>query len=58
MIRIGRIEDSTTPTARPLTRYRWMVLASPTWLATHDRSQSTNDLYQHWMVGHPNRRIG
>lgn len=29
VIRTGRIEDSTTLVARPLARYRWMVLASP-----------------------------
>lgn len=29
VIRTGRIEDSTTTVARPLARYRWMVLASP-----------------------------
>ncbi|HGX9883638.1 TPA: LysR family transcriptional regulator, partial [Klebsiella pneumoniae] len=32
VIRTGRIEDSTTLVARPLARYRWMVLASPAWL--------------------------
>ncbi|MCS5873670.1 LysR substrate-binding domain-containing protein [Klebsiella pneumoniae subsp. pneumoniae] len=40
MIRTGRIEDSTTLVARPLARYRWMVLASPAWLAAHGRPQS------------------
>ena len=34
---IGQIEDSTTLVARPLARYRWMVLASPAWLAAHGR---------------------
>lgn len=43
VIRTGRIEDSTTTVARPLARYRWMVLASPAWLAAHGRPQvSTN----------------
>lgn len=40
VIRTGRIEDSTTTVARPLARYRWMVLASPARLAAHGRPQS------------------
>ena len=42
VIRTGRIEDSTTLVARPLARYRWMVLASPAWLAAPGRRASTN----------------
>jgi DNA-binding transcriptional LysR family regulator len=58
VIRTGRIEDSTTLVARPLARYRWMVLASPAWLAAHGRPQSIDDLHQHRAVGYLNHRTG
>ncbi len=58
MIRTGRIEDSTTLVARPLARYRWMVLASPAWLAAHGRPQSIDELHQHRAVGYLNHRTG
>lgn len=58
VIRTGRIEDSTTLVARPLARYRWMVLASPAWLAAHGRPQSIDELHQHRAVGYLNHRTG
>jgi DNA-binding transcriptional LysR family regulator len=58
VIRTGQIEDSTTLVARPLARYRWMVLASPAWLAAHGRPQSIDDLHQHRAVGYLNHRTG
>ncbi|HDZ3139812.1 TPA: LysR family transcriptional regulator [Klebsiella pneumoniae] len=58
VIRTGRIEDSTTQVARPLARYRWMVLASPAWLAAHGRPQSIDELHQHRAVGYLNHRTG
>ena len=58
VIRTGRIEDSTTTVARPLARYRWMVLASPARLAAHGRPQSIDELHQHRAVGYLNHRTG
>ena len=42
------------PVARPLARYRWMVLASPARLTAHGRPQSIDELYQHRAVGYLN----
>ncbi|WP_272725874.1 LysR substrate-binding domain-containing protein, partial [Escherichia coli] len=39
-------------------RYRWMVLASPAWLAAHGRPQSIDELHQHRAVGYLNHRTG
>ncbi len=58
VIRTGQIEDSTTTVARPLARYRWMVLASPARIAAHGRPQSIDDLHQHRAVGYLNHRTG
>ncbi|MDP1238639.1 LysR substrate-binding domain-containing protein, partial [Klebsiella pneumoniae] len=58
VIRTGRIEESPTLVARPLARYRWMVLASPAWLAAPGRPQSIDELHQHRAVGYRHHRTG
>lgn len=57
MIRTGRIEDSTTTVARPLARYRWMVLASPAARGPRPAA-GIDDLHHHRAVGYLNHRTG
>ncbi|MEB6377834.1 LysR family transcriptional regulator [Leclercia adecarboxylata] len=58
VIRTGRIEDSTTLVARPLANFRWVVLASPDYIATHGKPETMEDLERHSAVGYLNHRTG
>lgn len=57
-IRTGRIEDSTTLVARPLANFRWVVLASPTYIERHGKPVTFDDLERHHAVGYLNHRTG
>ncbi|VFS71249.1 D-malate degradation protein R [Raoultella terrigena] len=52
VIRTGRIEDSTTLVARPLANFRWVVLASPTYIERHGKPVTFDDLERHHAVGY------
>lgn len=58
VIRTGRIDDSTTLVARPLANFRWVVLASPDYIAAHGKPEKVDDLERHHAVGYLNHRTG
>ncbi|POU77097.1 LysR family transcriptional regulator [Leclercia sp. LSNIH6] len=58
VIRTGRIDDSTTLVARPLANFKWVVLASPAYLAAHGKPENIDDLERHYAVGYLNHRTG
>lgn len=58
VIRTGRIEDSTTLVARPLANFKWVVLASPKYIATYGKPERLDDLERHNAVGYLNHRSG
>ncbi|HGY1463467.1 TPA: LysR substrate-binding domain-containing protein [Klebsiella aerogenes] len=58
VIRAGRVEDSTTLVARPLANFRWMVLASPDYIAAHGKPDNIDSLQRHHAVGYLNHRTG
>lgn len=58
VIRTGRIEDSTTLVARPLANFRWVILASPDYIAAHGKPDSVDSLERHHAVGYLNHRTG
>lgn len=58
VIRTGRIEDSTTLVARPLANFRWVVLASPDYIAAHGKPDNVDSLERHYAVGYLNHRTG
>jgi len=58
VIRTGRIDDSTTLVARPLANFKWVVLASPAYIAAHGKPESIDDLERHHAVGYLNHRTG
>lgn len=58
VIRTGRVEDSTTLVARPLANFKWVVLASPKYIATYGKPERLEDLERHNAVGYLNHRSG
>ncbi|MCV5888598.1 LysR substrate-binding domain-containing protein, partial [Escherichia coli] len=58
VIRTGRTEDSITLVARPVARYRWMVLASPACHAAHGRPPSIDVQHMHREVCYLMNRTG
>ena len=58
VIRTGRIEDSTTLVARPLANFRWVVLASPDYIAACGKPENLDQLEKHFAVGYLNHRTG
>lgn len=58
VIRTGRIEDSTTLVARPLANFRWVVLASPGYIAACGKPENLDQLEKHYAVGYLNHRTG
>lgn len=58
VIRTGRIDDSTTLVARPLANFKWVVLASPAYIAAQGKPEDVADLERHHAVGYLNHRTG
>ncbi|QGY32322.1 LysR family transcriptional regulator [Pantoea cypripedii] len=58
VIRTGNVADSVTLVARPLTRFRWSVLASPDYLEKYGEPADLEDLENHRAVGFLNHRTG
>ncbi|AJP59749.1 LysR family transcriptional regulator [Pandoraea vervacti] len=58
VIRAGEPQPSATLVARRLTTFRWLVCASPAYLANHGEPVSPEDLREHHAVGYISSRTG
>lgn len=54
-IRVGQMPDSNL-VARKLATWRYVLVASPHWVAAHPEVRSPADLLEHWMLWGPDTR--
>lgn len=55
-IRVGRMPDSSL-ISRKLATWRYVLVASPAWVAAHPEVQSPADLASHWMLWGSSARV-